>query len=461
MQLTDLTLWEATQWVAERRVSPLELVRAHLERIQQVDPKINAYLTVTGELAEEGARRAEAALQRGEALPPLAGCPLALKDLYLTRGVRTTAGSRFFQESLPAEDAEAVQRLGHAGAAFLGKLNMHEIALGLTGVNPHFGACRNPWDTERITGGSSSGSAAALAARLCLGSLGTDTGGSIRVPAALCGVVGLKPTYGRVSLRGIIPLSWNLDHAGPMARCVKDAALLLQAIAGYDPLDPTSVDRPVGDILSGLEHGVKGLRIALAEVDGFGGAEPAILEAVGRAGETLASLGARVEVCAFPEAQQAARANSLLVVCDAATYHRQRLESQAELFGEDVRQRLQSGAGFGAMEYSQARRLQSELRRQFEAFFATYDLLLTPTTAVTAAPIQGVDALNMARQLTRFTAPFNLTGFPAISLSCGFTSSGLPIGMQLVGAPWTEARVLRAAYAYEQATEWHTRVPEL
>lgn len=461
MDLTDLTLWEASHMIAEKRLSPVELVRAHLERIQQVEARLNAFITVTEEEAEAQARRVEAAVRRGETLPPLAGCPIAVKDLYLTQGVRTTAGSRFFQASLPVEDAAAIQRVKTAGAVLLGKLNMHEVALGLTGVNPHFGACRNPWDTARITGGSSSGSAAALAARLCLGSLGSDTGGSIRVPSGLCGVVGLKPTYGRVSLHGVIPLSWTLDHAGPMARNVKDVALLLQVIAGYDPRDPVSIDRPVDDYLAGLEQGVAGWRIGLVEAGDFGGAEPEILAAVTRAAEQFASLGARVEVCSVPWAQQAARANSQIIVCDAAAYHRERLASQPEWFGEDVRQRLENGTKLSGVEVSLARRLQSELRRQFENLFEGFDLLLTPTTAIPAGTIEESNALVSAPQLTHFTSPFNLSGLPAISTPCGFTSGDLPIGMQLIGAPWSENRLLRAAFAYEQSTDWHTLAPKL
>ncbi|RPI22167.1 MAG: amidase, partial [Chloroflexota bacterium] len=262
MELTALTLHEASTLLARSEVSPVELVSAVLGQIERLDAGLNCYITLTAESALDRARQAEAEIQRGKYLGPLHGVPVALKDLFETQGVRTTAGSKFFSEYVPEEDAAVVSRLRAGGAILLGKLNMHEIALGVTNENPHFGTCRNPWNREHLTGGSSGGSAAALSAEMCMGSLGSDTGGSIRIPASLCGVVGLKPTHGRASLRGVIPLSWNLDHAGPMGRCVRDVAYLLQAIAGYDPLDPASADWPVDDYLSLLDRGVRGWKAA-------------------------------------------------------------------------------------------------------------------------------------------------------------------------------------------------------
>jgi aspartyl-tRNA(Asn)/glutamyl-tRNA(Gln) amidotransferase subunit A len=294
-----------------------------------------------------------------------------------------------------------------------------------------------------------------------MGSLGSDTGGSIRIPASLCGVVGLKPTYGRTSLRGVFPLSWNLDHAGPMARRVRDAAILLQAIAGYDPEDPASVDAPADGYLDGIEAGVNGWRIALAGDEYFTRVDEEVLEAVQAAARVFQDLGARVETVAFPNARDAAANNGLMVPCDGAAFHRERLERHPEGFGADVRQRLTAGAAVTSSEYALARRQQSVFRRQFESFFAGYDLLLTPATPAAAPPISGPDAVEQARRLTRFTAPFNQSGLPALSLPCGFTGAGLPVGLQIVGPPWAEARLLRAAHAYEQATEWHLRRPVL
>jgi aspartyl-tRNA(Asn)/glutamyl-tRNA(Gln) amidotransferase subunit A len=475
MELTSLTLSEASQLIAEGKLSPVELVEAHLARIERLEPQLNCFITLTPELALERARQAEAEIRRGEYLGPLHGIPLALKDLYETQGVRTTAGSTFFRDFVPEADAFVVDRLKAAGVVFLGKLNMHEIALGVTNNNPHYGACHNPWSgdhlysskvsgpwsLERSPGGSSGGSAAALAAGLCLGSLGSDTGGSIRIPAALCGVVGLKPTYGRVSLRGVTPLSWNLDHPGPLARRARDVATLLQAIAGYDPLDPASVDVPVPDYAAGLEGSINSWRVALAGDAFFTKAEPEVLAAVRAAGEVFRSLGARLAEVEVPNGLEAARANGLMVTSDAAAVHRRRLENNPEMFGADVRQRLETGAAYSSTEYALARRVQTEFRRQLERFFEEHDLLLTPATPIPAPPLEGPDAVEQAGRLTRFTAPFNLSGLPAISVPCGFTAEGLPLGLQLVAPPWGEPSLLRAAHAYEEATEWHLRRPDL
>jgi aspartyl-tRNA(Asn)/glutamyl-tRNA(Gln) amidotransferase subunit A len=460
MELTSLTLSEAGQMISRKEISPVELTRAHLERIARLDPAINSFITVTAESALQAARQAEEAIGRGEYRGPLHGIPLAVKDLYETAGVRTTAGSKFFAETVPEADCVAIRKLKESGAVLLGKLNLHEIALGVTNKNPHFGACHNPWDLARSPGGSSGGSGAALAAHLCLGSLGSDTGGSIRIPSSLCGVVGLKPTYGRVSLRGVIPLSWNLDHAGPMARRVRDAGILLQAIAGYDPEEAYSVNYPTEDYLSRLHGGIEGWRVALASDEFFGKADPEVLALVSQAARTFAGLGAQVEEVPFPGGYEAASANGLMTTSDAAAFHRERMKTRPEDFGADVLQRLRAGAAYTSTEYILARRTQTELRRRFQRFFDDYDVLLTPTTPIPAPPLEGPDAVEQARRLTRFTAPFNLTGLPALSLPCGFTSAGLPVGLQIISRPWAEAQVLRAGYAYEGATEWHLKKPD-
>ena len=461
MKLTELTITEAAKLIKAREVSPVELTEAHLVRIERVNPQLNCFITLTAYGALDEARRAEETIGEGDYLGPLHGIPLAVKDLYETAGVPTTAGSTFLADYVPEEDCVAVLKLKAAGAINLGKLNMHEIALGVTNNNPHYGACRNPWQLERTPGGSSGGSGAALAAGLCMGSLGTDTGGSIRIPASLSGVVGFKPTYGRVSTRGVIPLSWNLDHAGPMARGVRDVALLLQAIAGYDPEDPYSVDLSVGDYVGGLAEGVRGWRVALARDTFFTRAEEEVLEAVNEAAKVLAASGAQVREVEIPDGRAAALANGLMTTSDAAAFHQVRLETQPEGFGPDVLQRLQTGAGFSSTEYILARRSQTTLRHQFERFFRDYDVLLTPSTPIPAPLLDGPDAVEQARKLTRFTAPFNLTGLPALSLPCGFTREGLPVGLQIVGPSWAEARVLRAGYAYERATDWGLRSPVL
>jgi aspartyl-tRNA(Asn)/glutamyl-tRNA(Gln) amidotransferase subunit A len=467
MHLTDLTLNEVASLIRSGDISPLELTHAHLERISAINPVINAFITVTPDLALRQARQAEEDLGRGETpggvpLGLLHGAPIALKDLYETEGVLTTAGSKLYAGYIPQQDALVVKKLGDAGAITLGKLNMHEIALGVTNVNPHYGACKNPWKLDRVPGGSSGGSGAALAAELCLGALGSDTGGSIRIPASLCGVVGLKPTYGRISLRGVFPLSWNLDHAGPMARRVLDVALLLGVIAGYDALDPYATDKAVGDYTTDIRRGVKGWRVALAADEYFlKKTDPEVSQAVEEAARVFESLGAQVDLVEFPDPGQAARANGLMTTSDAAAFHRSRMHERPEDFGQDVLQRLRSGAAFTSTEYVLARRTQTLLRRQYGKFFEDYHILLTPAAPVAAPPIEGPDAVEQAPLLTRFTAPFNLTGLPALSLPCGFTSLGLPVGLQIISRAWGEARVLRAAYAYEQATPWHTMKPPL
>jgi aspartyl-tRNA(Asn)/glutamyl-tRNA(Gln) amidotransferase subunit A len=457
-----LSLVQAAGLIRSRQLSPGELVKAYLERIDHLDRKLNSFITVTAEMALQRAGLAESELARakthaGSRLSPLHGVPIAFKDLYETRAIRTTAGSKFYADYIPTEDAAVVEKLSASGAILLGKNNMHEIALGLTNINPHFGTCHNPWALDRVTGGSSGGSAAAVAARLCPASMGTDTGGSIRVPSALCGVVGLKPTFGRISLHGVLPLSWNLDHAGPIARDVEDVAALLQVVAGYDPRDPYTLDVPVDDYLTSLRQGIKGWRIALADDEYINNAEPQVVQAVHRAAAVFEQLGAHVEATPFPGAYSAAQANGMMVISDAAVFHQDRLAQHPEDFGADVLTRLQNGAALPLKDYIQARRTQALLRRQFTSFLDQYDLLLMPTTPVPAPPIEGPNGIEMARLLTLFTAPFNLTGLPALSIPCGFTSLGLPIGLQIIARPWAEARVLQAGYAYEQATEWHLK----
>ena len=461
-ELTFLDIRSAAKLIEKRELSPVELTVAYLGKIKEYDPQINSYISISSDQALTDAQEAEAEIYQHGPRSTLHGIPIALKDLYETAGVATTAGSRFLAHHIPLQDAFTVERLRSAGAVFLGKLNMHEIALGVTNVNPHYGACRNPWDSDRISGGSSGGSAAALAADLCMGSLGSDTGGSIRIPASLCGIVGIKPTYGRVSLRGIIPLSWNLDHSGPMARTVWDAALLLQAIAGYDSDDPYSARIDTDDYMLHIQDGVAGCRIGVGVGEFFTArTAPDVLEAVLQAADVFEDLGAIVTEVDFPGARDAAQANGLMTTSDAAVYHQQRILHQPDEFGADVLSRLQQGAAYSSSEYILARRTQSLLRHRFAAFFDQFDLFLTPATPITAPPIEGPDAVAQAPVLTRFTAPFNLTGLPAISLPCGFSAQNLPIGLQLVGAPWMEAKLLRAGYAFEQATSFHKTHPTL
>jgi aspartyl-tRNA(Asn)/glutamyl-tRNA(Gln) amidotransferase subunit A len=377
--------------------------------------------------------------------------PLAIKDLYDLAGYPTTAGTSFFRDKVAEHDAVVVEKLKGVGALIIGKTSTHEIAYGVTGNNPHFGASRNPWDPTRIPGGSSSGSAIAVAAGMCMGALGTDTGGSIRIPAALCGIVGLKPTYGRVSLRGVFPLSWSLDHAGPMARSIRDVALMLQIMAGYDPLDPGCAEVPMDDYLGGIQGGIRGWRVAVAAGDYFEDLDDEVASVFGRAINAFEGLGCTLNRLDLSYLREAAIANSVMIGADASAVHQERMEANSAGFGADVRKRLEIGANRSGTEYALARRTQTEMIRRMEQLFADYDVLLMPTVPIPAPPIEGGDALEQAQRLTRFTGPFNLTGLPALSLPCGFTSNKLPIGLQIVSGRWAEAKVLQAGHAYETA----------
>ena len=459
MNLPAKTLSQAAALIRDGEITPLDLTQACLQRIEELDPRLNAFISLTAEAALEQAEQATQEIRQGSYRGALHGIPLAIKDIYDLQGTPTTAGSTFFGRQPASEDAWAISRLRQAGVVFLGKLNMHEIALGVTNVNPHYGGCHNPWDLNRVSGGSSGGSAAALAAQLCLGSLGTDTGGSIRIPSALCGIVGLKPTYGRVSLRGVLPLSWSLDHAGPLARSVQDVSFLLQAICGYDALDPVCVDRPDEECSPAFGGSLHGWRILRLVGEYFTPTDPDVLAAVDRAADVFSQLGCQVFELELPDLYLAARTNGMLVVCEAAAVHRESLQEHPDGFGADIRQRLQDGSAVSASDLVLARRTQVELRRRFMELLPQRTLFLLPTTPTSAPLIVGPDAIESARRLTRFTAPFNLTGLPAISLPCGFDQQGLPVGMQLVAGEWEEAALLQAADAFEGATSWHLHDP--
>jgi aspartyl-tRNA(Asn)/glutamyl-tRNA(Gln) amidotransferase subunit A len=429
------------------------LAAACHRQIERLNPTLNAFITVIPPETTLPSSDAQNGL--------LYGIPIAVKDLYDTKGIRSTSGSKFFAEHIPQEDALVVQKIKQAGAQIIGKTNTHEIALGVTNNNPHFGACRNPWDISRTPGGSSGGSAVAVATGMALAALGTDTGGSIRIPASLCGVLGLKPTYGRVSLRGILPLSWNLDHAGPLTRRVEDAALMLQVMSGYDELDPASSKTTADDYSSHIKDGVSGLKIAFAVGNFIDEADAEVLEAVRTAAQILKEQGATIIEVNADFLREAALANGIMTQADGAAFHRERMKEHPDWFGADVRLRLETGAAFSSSEYSLARRTQAEVKRRCELLFEEYDLLLLPTTPIPAPVLEGENAIERARQLTRFTAPFNLTGLPALSVPCGFTLEGLPIGLQIVSRAWNEAGVLRSGYTFQEATQWHEMKPKI
>jgi aspartyl-tRNA(Asn)/glutamyl-tRNA(Gln) amidotransferase subunit A len=456
--INTLTISDALEALRAQKISVRELVEACSRQIERLNSKLNAFVTV---IPPENAIKAQLPESKTSSSNTLRGIPLALKDLFDIAGIRTTIGSKFFADNIADQDAFVVEKLKQAGAILMGKTNTHEIALGITGNNPHYGTARNPWDTTRIPGGSSSGSAITVATGMSLGALGSDTGGSIRIPASLCGVVGFKPTFGRVSLRGVFPLSWNLDHVGPLTKCVRDAALMMQIMAVYDPLDPASVKMLTGDYLGHLLDAVKGRKIALGVGEFIETSDREVLDAVRDAAKVFESLGCKLQEEDVSWLKEAALANKLITQSDGATVHRERLKEHPQLFGDDIRRRLEDGANTPLTDYILARRTQVEVRKRLELFFETYDFLIIPTTPIAAPTIEGHDAVEQAGRLTRFTAPFNLAGLPALSLPCGFTKEGLPIGLQIISRAWGESKVLNIAHAFEQATEWHKHIPTI
>ncbi|HWT82904.1 MAG TPA: amidase, partial [Candidatus Methylomirabilis sp.] len=426
-ELTRLSIAEAGEQMRHRTLSPVELARAYLDRIRQRDGALSSYITVLADDALAAASKAEQEIARGSYRGPLHGIPIALKDLVMTRGIRTTCGSRILREWVPAADASVVTRLRAAGAILLGKLNMHEFAYGPTGVNPHYGTAKNPWDRGRMPGGSSSGSAVAVAAGLAAGALGTDTGGSVRIPASLCGIVGLKPTYGRVSRAGVIPLAWSLDHVGPMTRTVEDAALLLQTLAGRDPADPSTIDVPVPDYRRDLGGGIRGLRLGLPKTLFFERADSEVKNAVLAAARLLERMGASVEEVPLPRIAHAGPASFAIIAAEATAYHEPYLKSRAAEYGTDVRARLTSGQFIPATQYLKAQRARRVIRAEVDAVLRQVDALLFPTTPIAAQPMEAREATvdgvteDVRWWLVRCTRPINVTGHPALSVPCGFT----------------------------------------
>jgi len=449
------TILELAPLLRQKEISPVELTQACLERIENLNPALNAFITVPAELALTAARTAEAEIAHGEWRGPLHGIPIALKDLIDTAGVRTTAATERHKDRVPTEDADVVRRLKQAGAVIVGKNNLHEFAYGGSSLVSYFGDIHNPWDTARITGGSSGGSAAAVAAELCYAAIGTDTAGSIREPASLCGCVGLKPTYGRVSSRGVIPLALSLDHVGPLTTTVADAAVVLQAIAGYDAADITTPNVPVADYVSRLREGAKPLRVGVPRKFFFDELDAEVAAAVEQALAVIKTLVAEVR-----EVDLDVPTDRTLQLAEAYAYHKQNAAETPELYQPETLRRILAGAEISAADYIQRRRELEQARRSIGDAFATVDLLITTTTPMPAPQIANLkanpDNLRPAElKLLRNTRPFNVWGLPAISVPCGFTKRGLPIGLQIAGPHWHEDLVLRLAHAYEQATPWH------
>ncbi len=447
-----MTLLEAAAALRRREVSSVELTTAALAAVERLNPATNAMQFVMADAARERARQADAELARGEGRGPLHGIPVALKDLFYTQGVRTTGGARLFEDHVPAHDAAVVERLRAGGAVLVGKTGMHELAYGITSSNPHFGAIRNPWDRDRIPGGSSGGSGAAVASGMVFMAMGSDTGGSIRIPAAFCGAVGLKPTYGRVSRYGAMPLAYSLDHMGPLARSVRDAAAVLNAIAGHDPRDSASSRRPPENYVPEPRPSLHGLRAGLPENFYFERLDPEVEAAVRAASRAAEQHGAQIVPLRVPDIAAMNTVARIILLAEASAAMEPYLERRDQ-FGADVLALLDQGRLLPATDYINAQRLRGRMQREFQALWRNVDCLLTPTTPITAPRIGetsagvGGETEDVRLAATRLVRAVNLLGLPAVSIPCGNDRRGLPIGLQIIGPPFAEAPILRVAQA--------------
>ena len=461
-----MTVAELAPRLQAGKLSPVELATQMLREIRRLNPTLNAYITVLEEPAMEQARRAEREIRTGHYRGPLHGIPYAAKDLFYTRGVRTTAGSKIFRDFVPDHDAAAIERLREAGAVLLGKAGLHELAYGITSDNPHFGPVRNPWDASRIPGGSSGGSTAAQAAGMCVFSLGSDTGGSVRIPASFCGVVGLKPTFGRISRYGVFPLGHTLDHVGHFGNSVEDVTTILGALAGPDPRDDSSAAEPLPPLELPAEPKLKGFRIGVPRNFFFQGLQPEVESAVRAAIQTLQGLGAEAEEIMIPEIEDFIVISRLVLLAEAAALHRHRLRTRRADIGADVAALLDQGQFVLAADYLNAQRRRRQFVASLNRLFDTVHVIVAPTTPITAPKIGqttveiGGRAEDTRLASTRLVRSLNLAGVPALSVPCGFDAQGLPIGLQIFGRAFDERSVLLAGHAFEQATQWHRRRPQ-
>lgn len=456
----DLTIEKLAPQIRRKTLSPVELTQFLLDRISKFQPSVNAYITVMAESALAQARRAEREIIRGHYRGMLHGIPLSLKDLFFTQGVPTTAGSKILKDFIPDRNAAAVDLLLHAGCIVLGKTNLHEFAYGPTNINPHYGPVRNPWALNRISGGSSGGSAASVVAAMAIASLGTDTGGSIRIPSAACGCVGLKPTSGRIPLEGVIPLSFSLDHVGPLSRCVADAACLFDILA-----QPKIPGRDPGSILKVMRRGVHSLKIGVPRQYFFDRVQPEVRRAILAAANVFDQLGAAVAEVDLPEMKETERLAAEITGDEAFAYHEKWLREKPREYGADVRSRLELSRNASAISYIQALEAMKLYREKLDQALGHIHILIAPTLPIVVPSLDQKEAIvkgsheDVRPALLRLTRPGNISGLPAISLPCGFSSNGMPIGLQIIGRRADEATVLRAAYAYEAATPWHKQFP--
>jgi len=461
-ELHFLTLAEASRRIDGGNLSPVALTEAYLDRIAAIDGKLNAYLLVLADQARAAARDAEAAIRGGRRRGPLHGIPIGLKDIYDTAAVRTTGHSKVYRDRVPGADSTVTRRLGEAGTILLGKLATHEFAVGGPSFDLPWPPARNPWNLDHMPGGSSSGSGAAVAAGLCAAAMGSDTGGSIRGPSALCGLAGLKPTYGRVSRHGVLPLSWTLDHAGPMCWTSEDCALVLQAVAGFDPLDPASADEPVDDYTANLNRGVKGLRIGVVR-HFFAkdlAVDPESVAAIDAAIAELRGLGALVEDVTLSPLADYHACGLTIMLCESFAIHADTLRTRPMDLGEIARDRVLLGGLIEASDYVDATRLRRSLCEETASALGKFDVLLTATVPGPAPRIENLPKYNLI-QYPLMTMPWDVTGSPAHAVCCGFSRDGLPLSFTVVGRPFDEATVLRVGHAYEQATPWRQRRPSI
>ena len=467
-ELVRLTLSEAARLVKAREVSPVELVDASLERIAAVDPQLAAFILVFEKEARQVAKAAEMMVMAGHDLGPLHGIPIALKDNVALRGFPTTAGSKILADWIPDQDATVAARLRQAGAVFVGKLNMHEFAWGGTSDNPHYGTVRNPWNVDRFPAGSSGGSGAAVAARACYGAIGTDTGGSIRLPSAINGIVGIRPTYGRVSNHGIVPLAWSMDTAGPMTRTVEDCALMFGAVAGHDPKDAATGRAAVPDYTDGMRSGIEGLRIGIIPGYFFHRLQAPVREAVTGALDVMVKAGAQLVDVDIRNIHGNISAQLTIEAAEPSTWHQRWLRERPDDYGDDVRTLLEVGELLLATHYLQAQRYRSLLRSEFIDAFKRVDVFVCPTLPFTATRIGEMKVViepgqeeEMLSAIMQFTGVPSLTGLPSLNVPCGFDPDGMPIGMQIIGRPFDEATLFRAGAAYQAATDFHRRAPRI
>ncbi len=467
-----MTVSDLAPLLARRDLSPVEVVEAQLSRIERLNPQLNAYLTILADSARDAARQAEQAIIDGNYLGPWHGIPIAVKDLLDSRGIRTTYGSTLFTDHIPDRDATSLARLTQAGAILLGKLNLHEFATGGDPYNPHFGLARNPWNAQEpySSGGSSGGSAVATSAGLAMATLGTDTGGSVRIPASLCGIVGLKPTYGRVSRAGVWPVSWSMDSVGPMTRSVSDCALMLQAIAGYDPADPSTSREPVPDFGEALQRDVRGLRAGVVQFPSIEAYDTECEQATQRAYTGLEALGLTCVDVSIPLLAHSSAIYTAIVSPDAYSVHAELLKTHGDAYGPSPRQRYTMGALIPAHVYLKAQRLRTVLTQQMTDVLRDVDILVTPGTPFPAFSVaedaeetvtMGGQTVSKSLVSSAFTHPFNLSGMPALVLPSGFSERDLPLSLQIAGRPFSEDTLFAVGHAYEQHAGWFRRQPPL